>query len=232
MIKNFIRGFAALSLSLTPLLAPTPAPAQTAPPSLPTAAPTETTTLADAVHRIPASDERREGYARAAFKHWNAGAKKSDGCNTRAEVLIAEASEEPSVGAGCRITGGEWLSYYDNQEVENARKLAIDHMVPLAEAWDSGASTWSAHRREAYANDLGAPASLVAVTTRTARHKGDRDPAQWLPPLPSAHCRYLSEWVATKLRWDLAADPTELDAIAVFASGQCKRTAVTYTDAS
>ncbi|MFF1379474.1 HNH endonuclease family protein [Streptomyces sp. NPDC058308] len=232
MIKNFIRGFAALSLSLTPLLAPAPAPAQTVPMSGPSATPTETTTLADAVHRIPVSDERREGYARAAFQHWNGGAKKSDGCNTRAEVLIAEASEEPSVGAGCKITGGEWLSYYDGQEVEDSRRLTVDHMVPLAEAWDSGASTWSAARREAYANDLGAPASLVAVTTRTARSKADRDPAHWLPPLPTAHCRYLSDWVETKLRWDLAADPAELDAIAVFASGQCKRTAVTYTAAS
>lgn len=221
MIKNFCRGLAALSLSLAPLLAPAPAQA----------APTETTTLADAVHRIPAADEHRDGYDRSAFKHWNAGAVQDDGCNTRAEVLISEASEAPSVGAGCKLTGGEWLSYYDAQEVEDAKKLDVDHMVPLAEAWDSGASTWSAARREAYANDLDAPTSLVAVTARTNRAKADKDPSQWLPPLPTAHCRYLSEWVATKLRWDLAADPAELDAIAVFASGQCKDTAVTYTAA-
>ncbi|MEW1927874.1 HNH endonuclease family protein [Streptomyces sp. NPDC088360] len=222
MIKNFTRGLAALSLSLTPLLAPAPAQA---------ADPTETTTLADAVHRIPVADERREGYTRTAYKHWNAGEVPSDGCTTRAEVLIAEATEAPSVGANCKLTGGEWLSYYDAQEVEDMDKLDVDHMVPLAEAWDSGASAWSADRREAYANDLGAPASLVAVTARTKSSKADQDPSEWLPPLPSAHCRYVSEWAATKLRWDLAADPAELDAIAVFASGQCKDTAVTYTAA-
>jgi hypothetical protein len=220
VIKNFVRGMAALSLSLTPLLAPAPALS---------AERTETTTLADAVHRIPVADERREGYIRTAFKHWNAGEVASDGCNTRAEVLIAEASEEPSVGANCKIDGGEWLSYYDGQEVEDARKIDINHMVPLAEAWDSGAFTWSAARREAYANDLGAPASLVAVTARTSRSKADQDPSQWLPPLPTAHCRYLAEWTSTKLRWDLAADPAELDALAVFASGQCKDTPVIYT---
>ncbi|GAA3085227.1 HNH endonuclease family protein [Streptomyces rectiviolaceus] len=222
MIKNFVRGLAALSLSLTPLLAPAPTQA---------AGPAETTTLADAVHRIPVAGERREGYTRTAFKHWNAGAVKNDGCNARAEVLIAEASEEPSVGAKCKLSGGEWLSYYDAQEVENAKSLDVEHMVPLAEAWDSGASAWSAERREAYANDLGAPASLVAVTGRAIRSKADQDPSQWLPPLPAAHCRYVSEWVATKLRWDLAADPAELDAISVFASGQCKDTAVIYTAA-
>lgn len=222
VIKNFVRGVAALSLSLTSLLAPAPAQA---------AGPTETTTLADAVHRIPVAGERSDGYTRAAFRHWNAGAVKGDGCNTRAEVLIAEATEAPSISADCKISDGEWWSYYDAQKVEDAQALEVDHVVPLAEAWDSGASTWSAVRREAYANDLDAPASLVAVTDRTKKSKAEQDPAQWLPPLPSAHCRYVSEWVSTKLRWDLAADPAELDAVAVFASGQCKDTAVIYTAA-
>ncbi|MEU5896525.1 HNH endonuclease family protein [Streptomyces venezuelae] len=223
MIKNLTRGLAALSLSLTPLLAPSPSLAQ--------AVPTETTTLADAVHRIPAAAENRAGYTRTAFKHWNAGAVADDGCDTRGEVLIAEASEAPSVGANCKLSDGEWLSYYDDQEISDTGKIAIDHMVPLAEAWDSGAATWSRARREAYANDLDAAASLVAVTARTARAKADKDPAAWLPPLPTAHCRYVSEWVSTKLRWDLAADPAELDALAVFASGQCKDTTVRYTAA-
>jgi hypothetical protein len=44
------------------------------------------------------------------------------------------------VWAGCNLTDGEWLSYYDEQEVSDPAKLDIDHMVPLAQAWDSGAS--------------------------------------------------------------------------------------------
>ncbi|MBB6436120.1 hypothetical protein [Streptomyces candidus] len=56
-----------------------------------------------------------------------------------------------------------------------------------------------------------------------------QDPAQWLPPLPTAHCRYLAGSTATKLRGDLAAGPAELDALAVLASGQCKDTSVIYT---
>jgi hypothetical protein len=121
-------------------------------------------------------------------------ANPSDGCNTRTEVLIAEAVEPPTVGPKCRLTGGRWWSYYDQVWVTSASGLDIDHMGPLAEAWDSGASGWSAQRREAYANDLGAATSLVAVTARSNRSKSDQDPATWLPPAAEVHCRYVAEW--------------------------------------
>ncbi|MEU2963093.1 HNH endonuclease, partial [Streptomyces albidoflavus] len=120
-----------------------------------------------AVAALQSADESRAGYSRTAFKHWTSGDNPTDGCNTRQEVLIAEAVTAPEVGPRCAITGGTWFSYYDEVTVDGARGLDIDHMVPLAEAWDSGASAWTAARREAYANDQGQPASLVAVTART-----------------------------------------------------------------
>lgn len=218
MIKNFARGLAVLSLSLAPLAAPAPVLAQN----------TEVTTLGDAVHRLPVAGEQHEGYSRGHFKHWNAGLDKKDDCDTRSEVLIAEAVEAPEVGDDCALSEGEWVSYFDDQEVEDPDKLAVHHMVPLAEAWASGAAEWGPERREDFANDQSAPASLVTVTERTDRSKAGQDPAGWMPPLPGAHCRYLSDWVSTKLRWDLAANPAELDAIAVFADGECKNTSVIY----
>jgi hypothetical protein len=174
--------------------------------------------------------ESRDGYDRSAFRHWNVGADPSDGCNTRAEVLLSEAVEPPTVGPGCRLSGGRWWSYYDQVWVTSASGLDIDHMVPLAESWDSGASAWSAQRREAYANDQGAEASLVAVTARSNRSKADQDPAQWLPPAAGVHCRYIAEWVATKLRWSLTADETEVAALDVVAAG-CPDQTVTYEPA-
>ncbi|MEU6957824.1 HNH endonuclease family protein [Streptomyces sp. NPDC045714] len=170
-------------------------------------------------------------YTRSSFRHWNAGENATDGCNTRAEVLIAEAVVAPTVGAGCKLTGGTWISYYDGQEVTSAGALDIDHMVPLAESWDSGASAWTAARREAYANDQGAHVSLVAVTARSNRQKSDQDPADWMPPSPDAQCRYISEWVSTKLRWQLTADDRELEALKVYADGPCEDTIVRYTPA-
>ncbi|MFB8126081.1 HNH endonuclease family protein [Streptomyces bacillaris] len=223
MIKNLLRGFSALSLALVPLLS---APAAQAAPTA------EVTTLADAVGLVEVTEEDRTGYTRSKFKHWNSGDDKSDGCNTRAEVLISEAVVAPTVEAGCKLTGGTWVSYYDGQEVTSAGSLDIDHMVPLAEAWDSGASGWAAGRREAYANDQSSTVSLVAVTARSNRQKSDQDPADWMPPSPEAQCRYVGEWVSTKLRWQLTADDRELEALKVFAEGPCEDTIVRYTPAA
>ncbi|MFE0204029.1 HNH endonuclease family protein [Streptomyces sp. NPDC058985] len=218
MLKSVLRGLAAAALAVLPLTVSTPAQA------------VETLPLSEAIVRLPVAVESRDGYDRDAFKHWNAGANPTDGCNTRAEVLIAEAVEPPTVGPKCRLTGGRWWSYYDQVWVTSASSLDIDHMGPLAEAWDSGASIWSAQRREAYANDLGAAASLVAVTARSNRSKSDQDPAQWLPPAAEVHCRYVAEWVGTKLRWTLSADEAEVAALREVADG-CPEQTVTYEPA-
>ncbi|WP_425582178.1 HNH endonuclease family protein [Streptosporangium carneum] len=104
--------------------------------------------------------------------------------------------------------------------VEEAGRLDVDHLVPLAEAWDSGASTWTAAQRQEYANDLDDPGHLVAVTARSNRSKADKDPSQWLPPYQPARCRYVTEWVAVKLRWALTVDAAERDTLTELA-GAC-----------
>lgn len=47
-------------------------------------------------------------------------------------------------------------------------------------------------RREAYVNDQGAQASLVAATARSNRSKADQDPARWLLLAAEVHCRYVA----------------------------------------
>ncbi|MDQ0701195.1 HNH endonuclease family protein [Streptomyces sp. EN16] len=226
------RMITALALAAAALIPAVPAHALPMPTAVRAASVAEVTTLADAVGLVEVTEENRTGYTRSSFRHWNAGEITTDGCNTRAEVLIAEAVVAPTVGAGCKLTGGTWLSYYDGQEVTNASGLDIDHMVPLAEAWDSGASAWTATRREAYANDQGSTVSLVAVTARSNRQKSDQDPADWMPPSPDAQCQYVAEWVSTKLRWQLTADDRELEALKVYADGPCEDTIVRYTPAA
>ena len=107
------------------------------------------------------------------------------------------------------MTGGRWFSRYDGQSTTVASGFDIDHMVPLAEAWGSGAQAWTAQRRQDYANDLTYRLALIAVTASSNRSKGDRDPAEWLPPSKSYWCKYLRQWVGVKYRWGLAVDATE-----------------------
>lgn len=195
------------------------APAQAAP---------ETVSLRSAVAELPVAEESRTGYERSLFPHWID--EDRDGCNTRKEVLISEATTAPTVGARCVIEGGQWYSYYDNVSWTEQTDLDIDHMVPLAEAWDSGASQWTTARRRAYANDLGDERSLVAVTDNENQTKSDQDPATWVPPYAPARCRYIGEWVAVKLRWHLSVDAPEKTALTTWAN-DCPDTTITVTTA-
>ncbi|MFE3932019.1 HNH endonuclease family protein [Streptomyces sp. YIM B13508] len=112
------------------------------------------------------------------------------------------------------MSGGEWCSVYDYRYIQGPSGLDIDHLVPLAEAWDSGASAWSAAEREAYANDLGDDRVLIAVSAASNRSKADQVPATWLPPASGYRCQYATDCVADKMRWGLSVDTDEAEALA------------------
>jgi hypothetical protein len=184
--------------------------------------------LRTAIADLPVAAERRTGYDRDLFPHWLDA--DGDGCHARNEVLLAEATRAPSIGSRCRLTGGRWYSYYDNAAWTDATDLDVDHVVALAEAWDSGARTWTTARRRSYANDLGDDRTLEAVTDDVNQAKGDRDPAAWMPPHPAAQCRYVGAWVAVKIRWRLTVDQAEKDALTGHA-GSCPNVTITVTQA-
>lgn len=156
---------------------------------------------------LPVSSTAADGYDRELFRHWTT--VPGTGCSTRQVVLIDE--RRSGTARGCSVAGGTWVSAYDNAQVTNPRTLDIDHMVPLKEAWVSGAWRWTPATRTAYANDLGYGMSLLAVTASTNRSKGDRDPAQWLPA--ANRCAYAKGWVGVKYRWRLSVDPAEKSAL-------------------
>jgi hypothetical protein len=146
-----------------------------------------------------------KGYDRTLFKHWVDADK--DGCNTRAEVLIEEAVVKPKIGLKCKLTGGKWLSTYYGKTVTNSSLLDVDHMVPLAEAWRSGAWKWTPAQRQALANDLDNSEALIAVTLSTNRSKGDRDPSLWMPT--KDRCTYTADWISIKTKYSLTVDSKE-----------------------
>lgn len=175
------------------------------------------TTAAGLLGQLVVQPENTSAYDRSYFQLWIDA--DGDGCDTRAEVLMAES--QVATTGGCPVDGGQWVSYYDGATWTLASDVDIDHMVPLSEAWDSGAQTWTVQKRQDFANDLDFAASLVAVTDNVNQSKGDRDPAEWLPPQPGATCRYIGEWIQVKYRWGLSIDPAERDAINAILSGSC-----------
>jgi hypothetical protein len=156
----------------------------------------------------------RAGYKRELFVHWIDA--DTDGCDAREEVLIAESRSPAQVDPyGCKVVEGDWHSLYDGLTFTDPSELDIDHMVPLAEAWDSGAASWDAGRRRAFANDLDHPQALRAVSGSSNRSKSDLDPGQWKPTRDAAWCEYANDWVTVKKAWDLSADQNEVNDLKV-----------------
>lgn len=187
---------------------------------------TPTSVLAMSVlERIRVENEMGAGYSRDLFRHWI----DADGnrCNTREEVLIAESLTRAQVDAfGCTVVAGDWFSPFDGRAHTDPSDLDIDHLVPLKEAWDSGAHSWSSLQRERFANDLSDGRALIAVTSGVNRSKGDRDPSQWLPPRSAYVCTYVSDWIAVKYQWNLSMDSSEWGRLKNLLNGQCVGTTI------
>ena len=171
---------------------------------------------------LTVATEDRTGYNRDLFPHW---ITQSGACNTR-EVVLKRDGSNVQQNSSCAATSGSWYSPYDGATWSAASDVDIDHLVPLAEAWDSGARGWDAGRRESFANDLGDSHTLVGVTASLNRSKGDQDIAEWLPPINK--CRYIKDWVTAKIRWGLSQDAAEKSALRSVASG-CTNSTITVT---
>lgn len=175
-------------------------------PATATAAETKAPTLR-VLNSLTVDKEERAGYSRELFRHWTD--IDGDGCNAREQVLIIERVS--GTVRGCMVVNGIWISVYDGVTTTDSSSFDIDHFVPLAEAWDSGAWNWSDDRRERFANDTTYAGSLIAVTASSNRSKSDRDPSDWLPA--RGVCTYAETWVAVKYRWRLSVDAAEKAAL-------------------
>ncbi|MFI6098558.1 HNH endonuclease family protein [Lentzea sp. NPDC051213] len=186
-------------------------PALATPPDIPTAAEARTQ-LASLTVR---ADGSMTGYSRDKFPHWST---VSGSCNTREEVLKRDGTNVVT-DSSCAATSGRWFSPYDGATWTAASDVDIDHIVPLAAAWRSGASTWTTASRQAFANDRARP-QLIAVTDNVNQAKGDQTPATWKPPLQSYWCTYAKMWVRTKDHWNLSVNQAEKDALGTML-GRC-----------
>jgi len=153
-------------------------------------------------------------YSRTDYKHWIDADK--DCQNTREEVLISESLQKVTLDQkGCHVISGKWYDHYTNQYFTNPNDLDVDHVVPLKEVDRSGGNKWSKTKKMQYANDLDDKEVLMAVSKSANRSKGDKDPADWLPPNTQYQCEYIKIWQKIKKEWHLSVDQKERDFIDV-----------------
>ncbi|KAJ6504726.1 hypothetical protein C8R47DRAFT_967947 [Mycena vitilis] len=156
-----------------------------------------------------AVDSNSPAYSRDLFKTWDI---ISGTCDTRETVLKRDGTNVV-VSTACAATSGNWVSPYDGVATTLASDLDIDHVVPLKEAWLSGARDWTAAQREAFANDLTRP-QLVAVTDNLNESKGVHHYVTgFVPPLASYVCTYIRAWITVKHYYDLTIDSAEKTAL-------------------
>ncbi|MGW8376350.1 HNH endonuclease family protein [Streptomyces sp. ODS28] len=149
-----------------------------------------------------------DGYDRDKFPHW---IDQGGGCDTR-EAVLKRDGQGVETGSDCYPTKGTWTSPYDDGKWTKPSDLDIDHVVPLAQAWRSGASKWTQKQRQAFANNLEI-SQLLAVTDNVNQEKSDKDPAQWMPPKKDYHCTYARMWIWVKHETKLTADDAEKKAL-------------------
>jgi len=175
-----------------------------------------TTTVPVGPHLVPlriAAPTHQSSYARDLdFGGWI----DVDGCqNTRATLLI-RTSDRPvtfTSAKQCTVKSGRWTDPWSGAVTTDAHEFQIDHTVPLANAWRSGAWAWTHDQRVAYANDLDDKDHLVAILASENEAKGDSGPDAWRPPALAAWCRYALDWDRIKAKWHLSATPAEWTAL-------------------
>ncbi|MEV4311723.1 HNH endonuclease family protein [Actinocrispum sp. NPDC049592] len=178
--------------------------ANATPPGIPSA----TTARSELASLTVRADGSMTGYSRDLFPHWHL---VSGTCDTRETVLKRDGTNVVT-SSSCAATAGRWYSPYDGATWTAASDVDIDHVVPLAAAWRTGASSWTTSKREQFANDLSSP-QLIAVTDNVNQAKGDKTPDVWKPPLTSYWCTYARMWIASKYKWALTVNSSEKSAL-------------------
>lgn len=148
----------------------------------------------------------------------NDAAGGHDGCDTRNNVLAAQLTEVVFRDRthNCIVVRGTLFDNYTGKRIaftkQNASAVQIDHVYPLAAAWDMGAANWPIELRTRFANDV--EFNLLAVDGQANQSKSDKTPGRWLPPNKAYHCFYAGKFVTAASRYHLPVTRSDHTAIA------------------
>jgi len=133
--------------------------------------------------------------------------------NTRHEILAQMSTQTVRYTSnGCTVKSGKWISPFTNHVFYDASDLDVDHLFPLALAWERGAYAWDYDKRVRFAND---PVNLWPVEAKLNRSKGAKPIAEWLPP--ENECQYVARYARVAKMYGLPLDHND-----EFVVEQCK----------
>lgn len=151
----------------------------------------------------------RDWYSQEQFGKFGKS-KKSKCRDIRAEVLAADAiGPMPKT---CKTSGLEWKDPFTGATFSSGFPGVIP-LVPVDDAWESGAGTWDRPTRVAYLNDVAFDGTLIVVPHKSSEARQDEDPARWLPKKAAVRCAYVTQWISVKYRWRLSVDTAEKQAL-------------------
>ena len=87
----------------------------------------------------------------------------------------------------------------------------IDHLFPLAAAWDMGAAQWPQRKRVSFANDISR--NLVVVAGDINIEKADSTPSEWLPPWKGSRCWYAGRYLTVAIHYNLSISQADWRAL-------------------
>jgi hypothetical protein len=148
-----------------------------------------------------------EGYSRDKFEHWI-----EDHWPRTRQVVLSRDAKHVGVEQEIQTASKSWHSAYDDRILTTPSDVDVDHVVPLANAWRSGADKWSSAQRHKFANDL-TTTQLIAVSAVANRDKGDQSPDRWVPPNAAYHCFYGRAWIHVKFNYGLSVTQKEKEAL-------------------
>lgn len=147
-------------------------------------------------------------YNRKDYKHWIA---IQGACDTRETALVRDGSDVVTDPSTCKVTSGSWVDPYSGETFTDAKKMDIDHLIPLQYAHRHGGASWDSAKKQAYANDL--DTVLLTVSARENRSKGAAGPGEYMPPLKSYRCEYSQRWVAVSEKYGLTVGKADRQAL-------------------
>lgn len=161
--------------------------------------------------RARSGDYRRSAFG-TAWDDDNTAPGGRNGCDTRDEILARDLMDTGYLSTKrCphAVASGTLRDPYTGRTVAFLRgervgaSVQIDHIVPLAYAWDMGARDWPDWVRKRFAND---PANLLAVAGQANQDKGDLPPGEWMPQNRAFHCQYAIQFAAVLRGYRLAVE--------------------------